>query len=348
MKYLPLGLLKEGQEFGCVKRLARAMPACMIAFISACSTTSSNHSVDAEFQDLGTVKYKIVMHVATEPPNCRVYLQDQYQGDSPLDVVLICPPVKALRYGIYPARYTGKESYVRLGPTVWSKHLFLHNAEGPAPTAKGQLDCVQTATGHPIQYWSDEVSSGATPVVSLSYSTMNNSWNRVSGFDPNTGWMIKAFHEGYVTQTRRISVTGAIAPSDPSLSAGDNIPEEITATQSILLILQPSSTVVQMPGEPQSQRQVQSTDQGRAAAQAEYNAALNAYNEALKKLNEEQALEQANRVVARGNMGSRNPIVGTVGAVGNLTSSQLVRDAEREVEIARQRLEAVKTSLYKY
>jgi len=108
---------------------------------------------------------------------------------------------------------------------------------------------------------------------------------------------------------------------------------------------QEQANVRRMQPEPRYQSE---RDSRRALAQEEYDAALQAYNTALQNLNVARAGQDATRMTAPSNMASGSRLGMLLGATAPLASNQLVRDAEREVEVARQRLDAAKARLYKY
>jgi hypothetical protein len=155
-------------------------------------------------------------------------------------------------------------------------------------------------------------------------------------------WTIKAFAEGYPhkTVTMKIKpredsrVKEAFADAQPD--AEGRLGQDIKATgyRPVLIALQPGS------GQPQ-----QGNDERRAAAQREYNEALEAYNAAISKLNAAKGLSDASGIVSPSAMAGSDPIAKLGGLLSTLGSAENVRSAEREVEIARQRLERAKSRI---
>ena len=94
-----------------------------------------------------------------------------------------------------------------------------------------------------------------------------------------------------------------------------------------------------------TQRQQRRNTGDYSTAQREYEQALAAYNRALKKLADARNRACINRMTTPGLMASGSKIGKIVGTLNMAASPVAIRDAEREVEIARQRLERAKARI---
>ncbi|MFC1762171.1 hypothetical protein ACFL6U_08825 [Planctomycetota bacterium] len=76
-----------------------------------------------------------------------------------------------------------------------------------------------------------------------------------------------------------------------------------------------------------------------ADAKAEYREALSTYNEALESLNKARSMAEVNQMTSSSMMSSNQGWIRGLSAFNTMTDPGAIRNAERNVEIARQRLD---------
>ena len=273
-------------------RFVRFIPSiCFILAISlfcGCDSTYYKYQTDSLSNTLGTVTYQETCKVNTEPPGCRIYCQEDYQGTSPLEIGLNGGDVEILKSGTYRTTFT-------------------------------------------YDYWTDQV---------ISSTRSPTRWGGLE-FKPKRGgsWTVKAFKEGYEPTTYVINMGDEIFRNKMTATVVDesDIPDEIVANRNILIVLSPVGARANYDNQ-------RSTDTGArrsrrseesAAAKREYEEALAAYNQALKELNNARTLAAAPKKYP-------HPALGALMAIAEPHS---VAEAERKVEIARQRLERARARM---
>ena len=201
--------------------------------------------------------------------------------------------------------------------------------------------------------------NGAAPLV----TTVNGGAVKVSSFfDQNEkftpkrpgSWTVKACKEGYETATRVVQCGDDVLQrtfenEKPNIKRwwGANpwafAPPVITGRRSILLELHPISIAQNSIASSPGNTIEQGFSAGRItddAARAEYEQALAAYNEALGRRNFSHL--GANAAVVSDSLPGTNP---KWNAVNGLAQQFAVDNADREVEVARQRLERAKARI---
>jgi hypothetical protein len=258
---------------------------CAIGVVSLTSCTTTyvgKTNTNRSFK----VHYTEFAQINTEPQGCRIYINNNYKGTSPLSLTLNGGTIDVLQLGSYPTKYTDTKRFhplmldvlthqqaETLGETTWERQVC------PSFVSAGEWRVVIAADGYKTQ----------TLVIPL--DDKNQALKRA---------------------------TAGLSVTDSGKLSGDAIEGRS------------SHLVVMKPGGSGGTYYPPQGDGGRAAAQAEYDAALQAYNTALKNLNEARTNQDLNRMTppASGGIGE------FVAGAGRFASSQLVRDAEREVEIA--------------
>lgn len=167
----------------------------------------------------------------------------------------------------------------------------------------------------------------------------------------NVIWIIRAFKDGYRPAETKIvfGKTKAFQRSVPSkLNPDGSLPSTVIGNNSILLVLQPVTEAV-APLSTQQQHKtflpdMDKNEKENSDARREYEKALASYNQALKNL--DNARTQQN-ILNLSNPESQKPgfMTGMGVLMKNIVSPAEVQSAERDVEIARQRLERAKARL---
>lgn len=264
-------------------------------FLSGCNQPISKTTSGIENEVLSSTNYEEKWTIVTEPPNCRVYVQDNFIGVSPVEITCDGGKAELKRTGTYNSTYTG----------------YLH-------------------------WWDGLPRDGQT------VRTPTN-WTSV-GWCTATGglWNVKIFKEGYEQYTAEIYNGDNVFNKTFQKIGDNNIPERVVGYRRLLCVLRPISQVGQTKQVYRNEYQNQDKQRRKnyEAAKAEYEQALAAYNEALKKLND--AKLQASATSASNALSALHPGLKLLGSLG---AQQAVQDAEKELEIARQRLERAKAKM---
>jgi len=109
-------------------------------FFSGCEQQMSSSGVDTEKQILASTTYREKWIVNTEPPGCRIYIQDSLIGDSPIELTVNGGEAILVKSGSYHYVYnyvwdswsgeTRGGERVRISPTNWSPARWVPKSNG--------------------------------------------------------------------------------------------------------------------------------------------------------------------------------------------------------------------------
>jgi len=148
------------------------------------------------------------------------------------------------------------------------------------------------------------------------------------------GWTIKAYKEGYGKTEIHIVAKDKYIEATTGKPIDSLIGKKVTAHRTVLIELQNNSFANSSNNSYNNNSNNRSSNYS-ASAQREYEQALAAYNQALKELNNARTLAAAPKKYP-------HPALGALMAIAEPHS---VAEAERKVEIARQRLERARARI---
>ena len=266
-----------------------------------------------EEQILMRIPIKTRFHVYSEPPQSRVYetSNETFLGETPLAV---------------------DEDAIDGDPTaiiVYLRHLRYHR------------DDATQGWGTPTVFYQYRIEP--TPRYVAQYSKDD------TNFLHHAGWTWKAYKEGYNPTARRVTVQDVLADIpleyldaesvcnliDPNQPAIIESQEPLVVAHNVLLELSPARTTISS-SPSNTSAAAPTARQSSAAARQEYEAALANYNRALENYQNTRMLVAAPKAYP-------HPALGLfMKAIGEPST---LNTAERELEIARQRLERANARL---
>jgi len=128
----------------------------------------------------------------------------------------------------------------------------------------------------------------------------------------------------------------------------DHPPSKVEGHRNVLLVARPVRPVMAVAPPTRTNRAGGGTSVSASAyraAKAEYDSALAAYEAALKKLENARLMSDVSSISTPGLLGSVSKTDQIIGTIGALSAPANIRNAEREVEIARQQLERARAKL---
>jgi hypothetical protein len=241
-----------------------------ILFI-ACGCTGTENRTVKEYREVKSLSYQENVSIMTEPPGCRIYINDKYIGISPVTTVLDGGTVSLREVG----------TFIGLIKPDYTYH-WINNEK--------DLADFRESGGYYFEKTGE-----------YGYRQSKTTWtNTFETVPPKQGHLlIKACKEGMDCATKQIDIGDSIFIDATAQLNPQNCPSQISAERNLLLELRP--TVVQViPFQPQiSTPGTSGTNNISAeytAAKAEYESALQAYNVAKSKVDEAQMMNSVNRI----------------------------------------------------
>jgi hypothetical protein len=274
-----------------------------------CGSPYVKHTLK-EYREIKILPYQDKVSIMTEPPGCRIYINEKYIGESPITTVLDGGTISLREVGTFDG---------------YTNHNFWNDDEKRrAAFIKGGM-------------WCDE------NIRQCDWRISNTTWTDTYEVIPQkqVHWIIKACKEGMDCTTRQIDFGDSVFKEVTARLNLQNISTPVVAERNVLLELRP--TVVQViPLQPQATNSgtvnTSNLSEEYKDAQVEYESALQAYNTAKSKVDEAKMMNSVNRLPG----GTGNPLFDL--GVKSLASGE-VQMQQRNLEMAKERLDRAKERL---